>query len=392
MRFMSADQRRTRLGRRHALAPGHHAGTVEQAARAVVGLHSSDPASVFLSVWARVPGVERDDMEQALYQARSLVRVLGMRRTMFVVPRDSAPLLDAGCAGPISQRERRRLEGYLTDAGITTEPGPWLRRVEEATLAALETRGEAAATELTEDVPELGEKIRLGEGKKWGGEVGVSTRILFLLAGEGRIVRARPRGTWVSSQYRWARMEDWLGEQLDLPQIDEARAELVRLYLRRFGPATETDVVWWTGWTKTATREALHGAGVVEVGVDGGTAMVLAGDEDEPGDTEPWVALLPALDSTIMGWKERDWYLGPHAHHIFDRNGNAGPTVWAGGRVVGAWAQSGDGRVVYRLVGEVDAASAGQIAAKADELTHWLEGTVVSARFPSRLHRELAGR
>lgn len=358
----------------------------------MVGLHASDPASVFLAAWARVPGVSRGDVEEALYERRSLLRVLGMRRTMFVVPRHTAPLLDVGCAGPISRRERTRLEGLLAGADITDDPGPWLRRVEEATLNALEARGEAVATELTEDVPELGAKIRLGQGKKWGGSFGVSTRVLFLLAGEGRIVRARPRGSWRSSQYRWARMEDWLGEPPDKPEIEVARTGLVRLYLQRFGPATETDVVWWTGWTKTAARKALGAAGAVEIETDQGPALVLAGDEDEPADTDPWVAFLPGLDPTIMGWKERDWYLGPHAHQIFDRNGNAGPTVWAGGKVVGAWAQSKEGAVIYRLVEDVAPSVVDAIGARAEQLGDWLEGTVVTTRFPSPLHRQLAGR
>ena len=50
----------------------------------------------------------------------------------------------------------------------------------------------------------------MGEGKKWGGTVGVSTRVLFLLATEGRIVRGRPRGQWLSSQYEWASLRTWV--------------------------------------------------------------------------------------------------------------------------------------------------------------------------------------
>ena len=44
-----------------------------------------------------------------------------------------------------------------------------------------------------------------------------------------------------------------------------------------------------------------------------------------------------------MGWKLRDWYLPAAAADAFDRNGNAGPTLWVDGRVVGAWAQAPDG-------------------------------------------------
>ena len=67
--------------------------------------------------------------------------------------------------------------------------------------------GEATAAELTKRVPGLRFQIMFGEGKKWAGKVGVSTRMLFLLATEARIIRGRPNGTWLSSMYSWAPME-----------------------------------------------------------------------------------------------------------------------------------------------------------------------------------------
>ena len=65
--------------------------------------------------------------------------------------------------------------------------------------------------------------------------------------------------------------------------------------------------------------------------------------------------LLPGADPTVMGWKERTCYLGEHAPELFDRNGNAGPTVWANGRVVGGWTQHDDGELVVGLLEPVDA-------------------------------------
>ena len=67
----------------------------------------------------------------------------------------------------------------------------------------------------------------------------------------------------------------------------------------------------------------------------------------------PWVALLPALDPTTMGWQARDWYLGSHKAQLFDRNGNAGPTIWLDGRIVGGWAIRDAGEVVTGLLEDV---------------------------------------
>lgn len=386
----SVQQRRRRMAVRHGLTPTDRFSNCEEVARSVVGIHATDPASVYLGAWARLDGFSLEDMENELYELRSLVRVLGMRRTMFVVPVDTLPLLDVGCARSLGERERKRTEKMLADGGVTTDPARWLRDAEEAVMAALAEQGPLVATELTKAVPALGEKIAVGQGKKWAGQIGMSTRVLFLLATEGHIIRTRPRGSWRSSQYRWDRMDSWVeGYDPGISEVD-ARDELVRRYLGRFGPATETDVVWWTGWTKKAARRAIKEVGAESVRIGDDLGYVLPGDDgvDEPG--ERWVALLPGLDSTIMGWKERDWFLGPHAPDLFDRNGNAGPTVWVDGAVVGTWAQDSEGEVIVRMVEEVDLEANEMIGERAEALTKWLDGTVVKVRFPSPLHRELA--
>lgn len=362
-----------------------------EVADSVVGLHATEPTSVYLSAWVRSPGIRREDVEDALYEDRSVVRIVGMRRTLFVVSLEVAPLLDRGCSRPIASQQRKRTVKMMGDSGVISNPDEWLDRVGKATLVALRQRGEAAATELTEDVPELSTKIPYRPDKKWGGEFGASTRVLFELSAEGKIVRGRPRGSWLSSQYRWSAMDQWV----DLPDPaltdDEIRAELVRRYLDRFGPVTETDVVWWTGWTKTRARAALAEVDPVEVDLDdAGTGYVLD-DLPPENETPTSVVLLPGLDATIMGWKERDWYLGEHGEILFDSNGNAGPTVWVDGRVVGGWGQLSDGEVVWRLLEDVGTEHETVIAKRASELTTWLDGTVLATRFPSPLQKELSG-
>ena len=332
-----------------------------------------------------------ESMEKSIYDDRSVARVLGMRRTMFVVPAHLVPILHHGCAAALAPRERSRLIRMVEDAGITSDGGAWVERVAEATLRALTARGEAVATELTRDVPELGERIPFGEGKRWQGEVGVSTRMLFLLATEGRIVRGRPRGSWTSSQYRWAAMSTWLPGGLRTVPRPRARAELARRWLAAFGAGTTADLRWWTGWSAAHVRDALGEIGAVQVEVDRSPAFVLGDDVDPAPPPEPWAALLPALDATVMGWFERDWYLGPHRPALFDRNGNAGPTVWWEGRVVGGWAQRADGEIAYRLLEDTGREAKALIEAKAASLADWLGTTRVTPRFRTPLERELRG-
>jgi len=351
-------------------------------AGSLVGLHSSDPATPYLAARARISGLAVADLERALYIDRSLIRILGMRRTMFVVPPELGGVIDAACTRALGPPERTRLTGMLEAQGIARDGRRWIDRVERATLAALDARGEATASELAADVADLRVKLRFGEGKPWEAEVGVSTRLLFLLATEGRILRARPLGSWLSSQYRWTRVENWLGAPFPAYDAAAARAHLVRAWLGSYGPGTLTDLRWWTGWTVAHTRTALAAVGAVEVATDTGPAFVLADDLGRPKPTPPWVAFLPSLDPTVMGWKERDWYLGPHAPRLFDRNGNAGPTVWCDGRVIGGWSQRPDATIAYQLLEDPGAEARGSIDDAAGALESWLDGIRVRPRFP----------
>ena len=279
----------------------------------------------------------------------------------------------------------------LAAAGIAEDAGSWLASVEAATVRALDERGEATATELTKDVPELGIQIPFGEGKRWQGTFGVSTRLLFLLAAEGRVIRGRPRGSWISSQYRWAPMDRWTRGGLPDWPSDAARVELVRRWLRTFGPGTIDDLRWWTGWTLGETRRALAAVGPVEVELDGGAiGLVLPGDVGEDAVGEPWVALLPALDSTVMGWADRRWFLDPHGPALFDRNGNAGPTIWWDGRVVGGWTLRPDGEIAYRTLEDLGSDVGAAVEAAVERLLGWLGDIRFTPRFRTPLDEELA--
>ncbi len=388
MRRITTAERRARLVTRHHL--GLPAAGVDAVAARLVGFHSSDPVSVYLSAWARVDGFVAADLETALYERKSLVRMLGMRRTLFVVPTDLASIMDVACARQLASAERRRLVGMIEDQNVARNGHRWLSDVEGATMAALKELGEATATELTVLVPELGEKLMFGEGKSWGGPVGVSTRVLFMLATTGRIVRGRPRGTWKSSQYRWAPTNGWLKGGLDEVEPDWAETELLRRWLDSYGPGTMTDLRWWAGWTLAKTQRALARLDVEEVALDTGAGLVLADDLDPGEPPEPSIALVPGLDPSVMGWKEREWFLGNHHAQLFDTNGNAGPTVWVDGRVVGGWAQRADGEIAVKLLEEVGAEATGAVAMEADRLTAWLGDLRIKPRFRVPLERELS--
>jgi hypothetical protein len=386
IRRITVAERRARLGVRHLLA--EPAGTAADVARALVALHGTDPAAVFLAAAARMRSPDVAGIEREMYDERRLVRMLCMRRTVFVVPAELVPVVQAACAVDVARRERARTLTVLRESGVGDEA--WLREVEEETVAALRARGAAYATDLSADVPRLKERIVLGRGSRNEASPAVASRVLGGLAVAGRIVRGRPRGSWTSNQFQWSPIESWLPGGIPALAPETARAALVRAWLAAFGPGTLADLKWWTGLSLTQVRQALSAVATEEVDLDGTPGLVLAGDADPVPAPAPWVALLPGLDPTVMGWQDRAWYLGEHGPALFDRTGNAGPTVWCDGRVVGGWSQRPDGSVVYRLLEDVGAEAEAAVAAEAERLGGWIGPTRVVPRFRTPLERELS--
>ena len=391
---VSDAQRRARLGLRHRLSSGARIDDVAGITDSLVAVHSSDPATVYLSLAARMATPSLPAVSDALHEARSVVRHHGMRRTMWVYTPATARTVHAACTAAIATAEWKQLAKWVAASGIE-QPTLWLERLTDATLTAVHRLGPCSARELGRAEPELTTKIEVGAGK-YTLQQPIHTRLLLNLGFDGTLVRTAPTGSWVSSEYQWCVTDDWLAAPgIAGEEPVASRTALVGWYLRAFGPASTADVQWWAGWTVAATRAALAACEAVEVSLDGGsTGWVLPDDvhDDSVGD-EPWVALLPGLDSTAMGWKQRDWYLGEWGAFggpLFDKNGNIGPTVWVNGEVVGAWAQRADASVAYELLRPVDPATRRAIDTVAAQLQELVGTTRVSPRFPTPLQKALA--
>jgi hypothetical protein len=390
-------ERQWRLVQRQLL--GTPFGSVTEVAESLVALHATDPVTVYLSAWAR-SRCAVSQVDAALYEERAMVRMLGMRRTVFVVPTGLASIVQAACTDDVAKRLRRQLEKDLANGGVGDgDAGAWLRSVEDGVLRALAARdGGATGAQLATDEPLLRTQLMYAPDKAYGGPANITSRVLVLMAAEGRMLRGHRRGGWSSGQFEWSLPETWLRADLRAglgtrlaASLDgqAARAELARRWLRVFGPALVADLQWWAGWTGAQTKAALAALPVAEVDLDGQAGIALADDLEFPAEMPPAVALLPALDPTPMGWQARSWYLEPHTPVLFDRTGNIGPTVWWAGRVVGGWAQRASGEVVYRLLEDIGADGAAAVAAEAAALEAWLGQARVTPRFRTPLEREL---
>ncbi|WP_026181262.1 winged helix DNA-binding domain-containing protein [Demetria terragena] len=389
---ISDEQRRTRLARRHALAPAHRVADALAATRAMTVLHATEAASVHLAVAARVDGCTLADIDTALYRDRSLVKQLAMRRTLFVFPRDLLPAAWGSASARVAQAEGRRVAKAVERAGISDHGDRWFTETRSRVAELLANApGGLATKEIRALVPELDVRVNTNPNSTsaWAQPVQIAPWALTQLGLEARAVRGLPDGQWRNPRARWTDMATWLGEAPTPEDAQTGYARLIERYLRTFGPATEVDIVWWLGSTKSAVRTALATLEAVEVGLDGGgTGYVLPDDLDLDEEVEPWAALAPTLDPTLMGWKEREFYLDPKDRpYLFDTNGNGGTTAWWNGRVVGCWVQDKDGSVRPVLREEVGRAGEAALAVEAERLTDFMEGAIVSSVYASAMQR-----
>ena len=160
-------------------------------------LHSSDPVTVYLSARARVTGFKQGDLEHALYEARNRwSRIHAMRRTLFVVPVEMVSMLHHSSTVALIGPERRRLAGWLESSGIAKDGATWIETVSRKTVAALRRAGRGRGRRAQQGRARVEREDHLLQEADGSVQttVGMTTRILFLLATEGKVIRVRPKG------------------------------------------------------------------------------------------------------------------------------------------------------------------------------------------------------
>jgi len=387
------------LAHKQHLLPASCLADVVQIARDVAALHATDAVGPYLSLWTRTRNFQRQTLEDALYSRRELSRVHCMRTTLHVVPSADVPYFFQAYAERRIQVERDGA-ALLVLAGLCHEndAGKRLKKLHHQVMSVLTRKGSCTVRKISQAVPDLEAKIRHSVGKPYEGEFSVGSRLIPDMCTLGLLVRTRPSGTWRSNLYEYAAFSNWLPDvALNSVSPRQARVWLVQRYLSAFGPATLDDVLWWTGFSKGQAKEALKtlGSTVVEMSIESfDNYLLLADDVQRLHDLAlpdvHSVFFLPGLDPYIMGYHDRRRFLTPEHHaKIFDRAGNAMPTVWASGRVVGAWGQRKDGSVIYGLFEPVDKKDKALLASEARRLESFLGGEYLAPRTQTPFTRAL---
>ncbi|MFQ5919167.1 MAG: winged helix DNA-binding domain-containing protein [Thermoplasmata archaeon] len=304
--------------------------SVEEALVRTAGVSGAIPSGA-LSLAARVSNFSPADLDRALEEDRSVVRVPAMRGAVYLLPTDLA-------AAGLSLARPGQFRPALDRAGMREEAHEELTMAVEALLEGTQRTG-------TEIRRALGpERIKRDLPK--------GTFVFFLrgLSHEGRILRVGVRGGPRSQAFEYARTEDWIGAPLRVPSETEGLARLLPLYLDAHGPAGLQDLAWWAGVTQKVARTAVRRLGPREVRLEGRGDVVYTSDTPLPGDSRVHasrVTLLPHWDPYLTAHVDRSRYLPQRCQdRVVDRGGNSTNVILVDGQVAGVWDYS-EGVLAY---------------------------------------------
>jgi len=314
------------LSKQH-LTPDSAGDDIVQIVRDVGGLHATSSTTPYLSLLARCPKFKKEDLDRELYESRTLGRIRCVRKTIYIHTKDMIPIVWKATTSKVAKASKR----YMEYRGVSDEV---YKEVSKKILTMLSDQ-EMTASEIKEAVST---------------EADISS-ILYYLCDQGLLLRGKPAGGWRDRNHKYCLFSEYFPDvDLEKPSESEAITSLIGQYYTSFGPATENDVVWWTGLGKTEVRYALKNLQdkLLEVPMLGGerSLIVLQLDEASIRDMEPpdkpMVNLLPTLDPYLMGYKERGRYLAEEdSDLVFDRSGNATSVILVDGKVIGVWDYEG---------------------------------------------------
>ena len=359
-----------RLRRQHLVERAPATRLLEVVAE-VCGIHAQVTSAAELQVAARVDGVTPEDVRAALWERRSLVRTWCMRGTLHLLTAEDLPLYVAA----LRTHDRWWKGAWLRMVGFSAEE---LRAILDAigdVLTATPMTREQLAAEVAERVgPQAGKRVLSG----WG-------ELLKPAAFQGSLVSGPPRGQNVT----FVRPDRWLGGWEE-PGSQAAWREIVRRYLRAYGPAPREEFARWWGMQPAPAGRILTASGedLVEVDVAGYRAWALAEDlagmRSAAGPVP--VRLLPGFDVYIAGTRPRASLVDERFEdRVFRKAGWISPVVLVDGMATGVWGYeraNGRTRVTVEPFERLTAEVQRQIGEEADRLGSLL-GSPASVSYSS---------
>jgi uncharacterized protein YcaQ len=340
---------------------------VVQIVKDLGGLHATIPKTPYLSIFSRAKSFTNKKLDEELYEKRSLGKIRCVRKTIYILPKEMIPIAYSATKKMVELTSER----YSRYLGVTQKE---YTKMSKLTLQILKNGGKTAK--------ELKNALMT--------DLNVSA-IVNLMCDQGLLIRGKPRKGWKSNIHTYYPFHN-IFPDINLSEPNEVRAVtlLVQYYLRSFGPATEEDIIWWTGLNRITIQDALKRIQqqIVPVKVEGfkNTFIKLESDMTLKMATRSKkriVNLLPALDSYIMGYKNRERYLSyKNYNRVFDRSGNATSTILLDGEVVGVWdyEEGDEPSIRILLFGIVENSLLREIYSKAEKIGKFTIGEEVEIK------------
>ena len=246
-----------------------------------------------------------------------------MRKTVYIVPKETIPTVFAATKKMVSDISERHYK-YL---GISE------KKYEEISKKIMKIiKGKGMSTKEIKN--ELKTSLNISP-------------IINLMCDQGYLIRGLPRGGWKSNMHIYYPFIDYFPD-IDLNIVDEIKAKetVVYQYLNAFGPSTENNITWWTGFKKGLIKQILRDIqdkiSYINISNYKDDFVTLSSEIARLKSEKPLkkqvINLLPWLDPYIMGYKDRERYLDQEQYNmIFDRSGNATSTILHNGKIIGVW-------------------------------------------------------
>ncbi|MFX1328316.1 MAG: DNA glycosylase AlkZ-like family protein [Promethearchaeota archaeon] len=287
------------------------------------GLHSTGLKTSYLSLFVRSNNFKKEDLERALYINKTLGRIRGMRKTLFIQTKSMIPTVFPATFSLIE----KTFEKYMEYHKISFKE---YQEISKQIINLLKGR-ELSASAIKK---ELNSKINI-------------PAIIHLMCNYGILIRTKPIKDWKDRRNEYALFNDYF-PTINLEEVnqEEAIQYLIKKYIKTYGPVSENDISWWTGLTKSKVRDTIKtfedSLKKVKISTCKGNFLMNYSDINKlqklTNLDKPPLLLLPELDPYPMGYKERERYVNIHNYNkIFDRSGNIAATIFLDGIVIGVW-------------------------------------------------------
>ncbi|GAA2688290.1 winged helix DNA-binding domain-containing protein [Streptomyces aculeolatus] len=329
--------------RAQCVAGGVRCAGAEEVVERVFAVQAQDVEAAALGLRARAYGLTRTAVREALEERRTLFRGWFMRGTLHLVPAADVHWLLALYGPRLASRTGRRYRDLGLDEDLC-------ERAERVVADAVAAHGPLTRAELAERLARVGVEP--------AGQAPIHVIRRTALAGlvcHGPLRAGEP--TYVA-------LHDWLpppaGPQ---PAGDDVVRELVRRYLRGYGPAGPDDFAAWSGLPPGTARRVWP--------QDAETAAdPTAGPAADP--TAPDVRLLPAYDNYWLGWRDRDAAIPPESvRAVRPGGGQIRAAVTVNGRAAGTWTRPRRGNVQVRMFAEGPDRVAADVTAEAADVARF---------------------